>query len=316
MEGRILVVDDDPTLARVLARGLVRAGFEVSTASNGPEAFALFRESEFDLIVLDLMLPGMDGIDVCRTIRHESPVPILILSGKSDTLDIVVALEVGADDYVNKPAPVPELAARIRALLRRVERRERDGLLQLGPLCIDVDAFTVTKNDIPVELPLTEFRLLVELARRPGRAMTRDELLERVWDYKFLGDSRLVDMAVKRLRERIEDDPKNPDLIQTVRGVGYRFKLPRASETASGKRAQLLVLIEACRDLQASIDWMPESDARLVGLKKRIEQLSALVDNFVATEAPTPPTHNAAPPGHRRRNEEPVRRTRPRAPRF
>lgn len=210
MEGRILVVDDDPTLARVLARGLMRARFEVSTASNGPEAFALFRESEFDLIVLDLMLPGMDGIDVCGTIRHESPVPILILSGKSDTLDIVVALEVGADDYVNKHAPVPELAARIRALLRRVEQRERDGLLQLGPLCIDVDAFTVTKNDIPAELPLTEFRLLVELARRPGRAMTRDELLERVWDYKSSATAGLSTWRSSDSESGLKTTPRTP----------------------------------------------------------------------------------------------------------
>ena len=224
MNERVLLVEDDPSIREVAALGLRRAGFRVSSASDGREALVQFGQTPFDLVVLDVMLPSLDGYEVCRAIRRESRVPIVMLSAKSDTVDVVVGLELGADDYVTKPFELAELVARVRAALRRAAQPPPEPVISVGGLEIDPGAFRVRRNGRDIPLTATEFRLLLELARRPGQVFTRELLLERVWNYEYLGDSRLVDVAVKRLRAKIEDDPKQPALIRTVRGVGYRFE--------------------------------------------------------------------------------------------
>lgn len=224
MDGRILLVEDDASIREVAGLGLSQAGFRVTTAADGREGLLHFRNQAFDLVVLDVMLPELDGYEVCRQIRAESRVPIIMLSAKSDTVDIVVGLELGADDYVTKPFELPELVARARAALRRGSEEPETPLLVRGDLEIDPGGFTVRRGGEDVNLTATEFKLLLELARRPGQVFTRELLLERVWQYEYLGDSRLVDVAVQRLRGKIEVDPKEPQHIKTVRGVGYRFE--------------------------------------------------------------------------------------------
>jgi two-component system response regulator MtrA len=186
----------------------------------------MYRPHDIDLVVLDVMLPGLDGLEVCREIRRTSQVPILMLTARTDTIDVVVGLECGADDYVKKPFDLAELTARVRALLRRVTAPVEETTLSVGGLVIDQGRFTVHKDGREVSLTATEFRLLLELARRPGQVFTRDVLLDRVWSYTYLGDSRLVDVAVQRLRAKVEDDPTRPGLIRTVRGVGYKLSGP------------------------------------------------------------------------------------------
>ncbi len=220
----MLLVEDDSSIREIAALGLKQAGFRVTTAADGREALLHFRQRSFDLVVLDLMLPALDGYEVCREIRRESRTPIIMLSAKSDTVDVVVGLELGADDYVTKPFDMAELVARARAALRRAVEPPAEPVITADGLEIDAAAFRVRRDGEDVALTATEFRLLLELARRPGQVFTRELLLERVWNYDYLGDSRLVDVAVQRLRAKVEDDPKNPRLIQTVRGVGYRFE--------------------------------------------------------------------------------------------
>ncbi|RAO05262.1 Sporulation initiation phosphotransferase [Micromonospora saelicesensis] len=219
----MLVVEDDFSIREVTALGLRRAGFRVDTAVDGRQALAAFRAHPVDLIVLDIMLPGLDGLEVCREIRRTSQVPILMLTARTDTIDVVVGLECGADDYLRKPFDLPELVARVRSVLRRVSVPTPSTVIEVGDLEIDPGGFVVRRNGQEVALTATEFRLLLELARRPGQVFTRELLLDLVWNHDFLGDSRLVDVAVQRLRAKVEDDPAQPRLIRTVRGAGYKL---------------------------------------------------------------------------------------------
>jgi two-component system response regulator MtrA len=226
VDARILLIEDDPSIREVTAIGLRNAGFTVETADDGQAGLDLFAAASFDLVLLDVMLPRIDGLEVAREIRRTSTVPIVMLTARSDTLDVVVGLEAGADDYVRKPYELPELVARVRAAVRRVGRRDEDPApqIRLGPLRIDLAGRTVGRNGAGADIPLTrtEFDLLVELARHPGQVLARDTLLDRIWGYDYLGDSRLVDVAVGRLRAKVEDDPSAPQLILTVRGAGYK----------------------------------------------------------------------------------------------
>jgi len=223
VESRILLVEDDPSIREVTSIGLGAAGFAIETAADGIEGLERFRAEPFDLVLLDVMLPRLDGYEVCRQIRKTSTVPVMMLTARGDTMDVVVGLEAGADDYVRKPFDLPELIARIRASLRRAGAgADETGDLRLGPLAIDIMGRTVTRDGSDVPLTRTEFDLLHELVRHAGQVLSRDALLDRVWGYDYLGDSRLVDVAIQRLRAKIEQDPAAPELIQTVRGAGYK----------------------------------------------------------------------------------------------
>jgi two-component system response regulator MtrA len=218
---RVLVVDDDASLSEMLSIVLRQEGFGSRMVSRGDEAMAAFREYRPDVVLLDLMLPGKDGIDVCREIRAESGVPIVMLTAKGDTIDIVVGLESGADDYVVKPFKPKELVARIRARVRRIDNAPNDSLT-IGPLSIDVAGHAVTRDEDTISLTPLEFDLLVCLARKPWQVFTREVLLEQVWGYRHAADTRLVNVHVQRLRSKVETDPENPEIVLTVRGVGYK----------------------------------------------------------------------------------------------
>jgi DNA-binding response OmpR family regulator len=220
---RILLVDDDARLREIVGMALEGEGYGVRAAASAEEAVAILDQDDPDLLILDVMLPGRDGFELCREIRTRSPVPILMLTAKTDTVDVVVGLESGADDYVTKPFVTKELVARIRALLRRargVEQSPRK--IAVDDLEIEPDAATVTKDGRPLHLTKTEFKLLLTLAARPNQVFTREVLLQQVWDYDYFGDSRLVDVHIRRLRAKIEDDPREPRIVQTVRGLGYK----------------------------------------------------------------------------------------------
>jgi len=219
--GRVLVVDDDAALSEMLGIVLRGEGFEPVFCADGAEALAAFRDSKPDLVLLDLMLPGRDGIDVCRAIRAESGTPIVMLTAKSDTVDVVVGLESGADDYVVKPFKPKELVARIRARIRRNDDAPPQVLL-VGDLEIDVTGHTVKRGGEVLSLTPLEFDLLVCLARKPGQVFTREVLLQEVWGYRHAADTRLVNVHVQRLRAKVERDPERPDIVLTVRGVGYK----------------------------------------------------------------------------------------------
>jgi len=218
----VMVVDDDQDLAEMLGIVLTGAGIDVDLVSRGDEVMDVFRNNPPDLVLLDVMLPGLDGIEVCKLIRAESMVPIVMLSAKGDTQDVVKGLEAGADDYMVKPFRHPsELIARIRTRLRRTNA-DVSGLLTIGDLAIDVQAHQVTRAGKQIALTRLEFDLLVALAKEPGRVFTRDALLSEVWGYRHSTDTRLVNVHVQRLRSKIEHDAEHPEIVVTVRGVGYK----------------------------------------------------------------------------------------------
>ena len=218
----MLLIEDDASIREMASLGLSDAGFRVTSCADGREGLERIRRDPFDLAILDVMLPSLDGFEIVREVRRDSRIPIVMLTARTDATDVIVGLELGADDYVTKPFDMPVLVARCRAVLRRAAAEPADPIVRVGDLEIDVGGFVARKDGHDLPLTATEFRLLVELARRPGQVLTREVLLARVWDYEFLGDSRLVDVAVQRLRAKIEDDPARPSRISTVRGVGYR----------------------------------------------------------------------------------------------
>ncbi|MBF4553032.1 MtrAB system response regulator MtrA [Corynebacterium suicordis] len=221
MAPTILVVDDDPAIAEMLTLVLRSEGFETVVVGDGVEAVQKARQVHPDLILLDLMLPGMNGIDVCRSIRDESTVPIVMLTARTDTVDVVLGLESGADDYIHKPFKPKELVARVRARLRRTPH-ERPEELEVADLSINVAGHQVSRGGEEISLTPIEFELLVVMASRPRQVFTREELLELVWGYRKSSDTRLVNVHIQRLRSKIEQDPDDPQIIQTVRGIGYK----------------------------------------------------------------------------------------------
>ena len=225
---KILVVEDEASFSDALSYLLGREGFDVSVADTGVGAIAEFDRHGADLILLDLMLPGLSGTEVCRQIRQRSNVPVIMLTAKDSEVDKVVGLELGADDYVTKPYSTRELVARIRAVLRRQGDDSTDsgsdGILTAGPVRMDVERHMVTVNNDAVQLPLKEFELLEFLIRNSGRVLTRSQLIDRVWGSDYFGDTKTLDVHIKRLRAKIEVDPAEPVFIQTVRGLGYKFE--------------------------------------------------------------------------------------------
>ena len=225
---KILVVEDETSFSEALKYLLGREGFDVVVAETGTHALEIFDETNPDLLLLDLMLPGVSGTEVCRTIRAKSQVPIIMLTAKDSEIDKVVGLEIGADDYVTKPYSSRELIARIRAVLRRNadpgERTESSSLFTAGPVTLDIERHIVTINGQAVAFPLKEFELLEYLLRNIGRVLTRTQIIDRVWGSDYVGDTKTLDVHIKRLRAKIEVDPANPVFIQTVRGLGYKME--------------------------------------------------------------------------------------------
>jgi two-component system response regulator RegX3 len=223
---RVLVVEDEEAFSDALSYMLRREGFEVAVCPTGPQALEAFDRDGADLVLLDLMLPGLPGSEVCRALRERSSVPVIMLTAKDSEIDKVVGLELGADDYVTKPFSSRELVARMRAVLRR--RADPDGsagpVLEAGPVRMDVDRHVVTVRGDQVQLPLKEFELLEVLLRNSGRVLTRMQLIDRVWGADYVGDTKTLDVHIKRLRAKIEKDPGNPQHIITVRGLGYKFE--------------------------------------------------------------------------------------------
>ncbi len=223
----VLVVEDEQSLREPLVYILEREGFEVFEAADGPAALVQWKERKPDLILLDLMLPGMSGVDVCREIRNHSTVPIIMVTAKDSEVDKVVGLEIGADDYVVKPYSTRELLARIKAVLRRgsvPDARQPRTVIEAGPVRIDTDRHSVTVSGVAVTLPLKEFELLEYLIDNANRVLTRGQIIDRVWGSNYYGDTKTLDVHVKRIRGKIEPDPANPRFLMTVRGLGYKFE--------------------------------------------------------------------------------------------
>lgn len=228
---KILIIEDEKSISDIIKFNLTKEGFAVETAFDGQEGFEKAISEKPDLILLDIMLPIMDGFAVCRKIREKSNVPILMLTAKEEEVDKVLGLELGADDYITKPFGMRELIARIKANIRRSEvadsaKNEPANIQEFGNLAIDMNRYEVRKNDKPLELTLREFELLKYLAERENRVFSREQLLEEVWGYEYYGDIRTVDVTVRRLREKLEDDSSDPKYIMTKRGIGYYFKRP------------------------------------------------------------------------------------------
>ena len=224
---RILVVEDEESYSDPLSYLLRREGYEVAVAETGPSALAQFDKNGADLVLLDLMLPGLSGVDVCRQLRQRSSVPVIMLTAKDSEIDKVVGLEIGADDYVTKPYSSRELLARIKAVLRRLSEPEElvPPTLESGPVRMDVERHTVTLDGTDKRLPLKEFELLEMFLRNPGRVLTRGQLIDRVWGSDYVGDTKTLDVHVKRLRAKLEANPAEPKLLTTVRGLGYKLDL-------------------------------------------------------------------------------------------
>lgn len=223
MPPTVLIVEDDADVVTTMLEALEEAGFEVCVASDGPSGLDALDAVPIDLVLLDLHLPGLDGFEVCQRIRRRSEVPVVMVTARSDASDVVVGLDLGADDYIMKPFDASVLVARARAVLRRYGD-DAPGLREARDLVVDEVAFVASKQAMPMTLTPIEMRLLVELVRNQGKLMSREDLLEQVWGYGYLGDSRLVDMAIKRLRDKLGDPPDDPPYITTVRGLGYRFE--------------------------------------------------------------------------------------------
>ncbi|NLG19930.1 MAG: response regulator transcription factor [Actinomycetales bacterium] len=225
---RILVVEDEESFSDPLSYLLKKEGYDVSVAETGPDALTEFDRNGADLVLLDLMLPGLSGVDVCRSLRAKSTVPVIMLTAKDSEVDKVVGLEIGADDYVTKPYSGRELLARIKAVLRRQAEPEEllPSTVESGPVRMDVERHTVTVDGEPITLPLKEFELLEMLLRNSGRVLTRGQLIDRIWGSDYVGDTKTLDVHVKRLRAKIEPDPGQPQHIITVRGLGYKFEAP------------------------------------------------------------------------------------------
>jgi two-component system response regulator RegX3 len=223
---RVLVVEDEESFSDALSYMLRKEGYEVTVATNGPDALESFDRHGADLVLLDLMLPGIPGTEVCRTIRQKSAVPVIMLTAKDSEIDKVVGLELGADDYVTKPFSSRELVARIRAVLRRGGEPEDlvPPTLEVGPVRMDVERHLVSVDGTPIKLPLKEFELLEVLLRNAGRVLTRMQLIDRVWGSDYVGDTKTLDVHIKRLRTKIEPDPANPRHIVTLRGLGYKYE--------------------------------------------------------------------------------------------
>jgi len=223
---RILIVEDEQSLSEPLAFLLGKEGYEVEVAADGPSALSAFDRAPADLVLLDLMLPGLPGTEVCRELRTRSAVPIIMLTAKDSEVDIVVGLELGADDYVTKPYSTRELLARMRAVLRRrVDASDSDeGVLEAGSVRMDVERHSVAVNGAEISMPLKEFELLELLLRNAGRVLTRGQLIDRVWGADYFGDTKTLDVHIKRIRSKIEPDPAQPTMLMTVRGLGYRFE--------------------------------------------------------------------------------------------
>lgn len=223
---RILVVEDEASFSEALAYLLTKEGFEVTVAENGADAITAFARNGADLVLLDLMLPGLSGVEVCRQIRSYSQVPIIMLTAKDDEVDEVVGLEIGADDYVTKPYKSRELVARIRAVLRRQGNSEEvsESVLTAGGVSMDVERHMVSVRGANVALPLKEFELLEMLLRNAGRVLTRGQLIDRIWGSNYVGDTKTLDVHIKRIRAKIEEDPAEPSIITTVRGLGYKYE--------------------------------------------------------------------------------------------
>ena len=225
---RILVVEDEASFSDPLSYMLEKEGYDVAVAETGPDALTEFDRNGADLVLLDLMLPGLSGVDVCRSLRTKSSVPVIMLTAKDSEVDKVVGLEIGADDYVTKPYSARELLARIKAVLRRQSEPEElvPATVESGPVRLDVERHTVTVRGEQVAMPLKEFELLEMLLRTAGRVLTRGQLIDRIWGSDYIGDTKTLDVHVKRLRAKIEPDPGSPRHIVTVRGLGYKFETP------------------------------------------------------------------------------------------
>jgi two-component system, OmpR family, response regulator RegX3 len=225
MRGRILLVEDEPAIAEAVSYALREAGFDVDAVDDGGDALEASRRGAYDLMILDLLLPGVPGLDVCRTVRAESDLPILMLTARESELDRVVGLETGADDYVTKPFSMAELTSRVRALLRRraLDRSRTTAIRTVGALQLDVSRHAATLDERPLPLTPSEFRLLTLLASEPGRVFTREELVRHLWQSDFLGDRRAIDVHISNLRRKLERNPRQPKRLITVRGAGYKL---------------------------------------------------------------------------------------------